>query len=244
MKKLLTIFLITNSIISAFAIENVEELYLKGNLLYEKGNYSDAITQYERVLDSNIHSFDLYFHLANSYYLNGDVTNSILNFERALKINPNDEQCLKNISIANSRIKEIKAIPKLFYIRWLSNINNSIKINQWAILCILAIWITTTLFYLYIKKKTKINFYGVLFFLVCSSFTLLNYNTAIKKSNQVEIIFTEHTFIYPNQNSTQQEYKIDTGNKALILINNVESIKVKLKDGNEGWVKNQSFVII
>ena len=244
MKKIIAIVIFTNCFLSAFSTENVEDLYLKGNLSYEKGDYSDAIIQYEQVLDSNIHSFDLYFHLANSYYLNGNVPYSILNYERALKINPNDEKCLKNIRIANSRIKEIKAIPKLFYIRWFSNINNSLKINQWAIICVLAIWATTTLFFFYIKNKTKVNFYGVLLFFVSSCFTLLNYNSALNKSKQLEIIFTHQTFIYTSQNSLQQEYKIDAGNKALILINNDEYIKVKLKDGNVGWVKNEKFVII
>ena len=37
----------------------------KGNTLYQKGKYEQAITAYESVLATNQHSADLYFNLGN-----------------------------------------------------------------------------------------------------------------------------------------------------------------------------------
>ena len=40
----------------------------EANMLYNEGRYIDAIDVYNKILDSGLHSSDLYFNIGNSYY--------------------------------------------------------------------------------------------------------------------------------------------------------------------------------
>ena len=61
MKKLLYIFLFFTQV---FWAQNAFE---KGNDLYRKGNYSEAVSEYESVLKTKKHSAELYFNIGNCY---------------------------------------------------------------------------------------------------------------------------------------------------------------------------------
>ena len=41
----------------------------EANLLYNEGEYMDAIEVYSGIIDDGLHSADLYFNIGNSYYL-------------------------------------------------------------------------------------------------------------------------------------------------------------------------------
>ena len=62
MKKILYILLLSTQV---FFAQNGFE---KGNALYEKGKYAEAVDAYETVLKDNQQSSELYFNLGNAYY--------------------------------------------------------------------------------------------------------------------------------------------------------------------------------
>ena len=43
-------------------------LFSQGNSLYNEGKFQDAINTYKSILDTENHSAELYFNLANAYY--------------------------------------------------------------------------------------------------------------------------------------------------------------------------------
>ena len=45
----------------------------EANMLYNEGRYIDAIDVYNKILDSGLHSSDLYFNIGNSYYKIGEI---------------------------------------------------------------------------------------------------------------------------------------------------------------------------
>ena len=90
MKNIVYIFLLITQV---FFAQNGFE---KGNALYEKGKYEQAIAAYESVLKSDKHSAELYFNLGNSYYKLNKVAPSIYNYEKALVLNSNDSEIANN----------------------------------------------------------------------------------------------------------------------------------------------------
>ena len=50
----------------------------EANLLYNEGEYMDAIEVYSGIIDDGLHSADLYFNIGNSYYKINDTPNSCL----------------------------------------------------------------------------------------------------------------------------------------------------------------------
>jgi len=74
--------------------------FAMGNKFYENKDYASAIRMYQSVLDKEQESADLYFNLGNAYFKNGDLGLAILNYMRAQRLNPGDEDILANLEFA------------------------------------------------------------------------------------------------------------------------------------------------
>ena len=70
------IFVYITALLSLQAQSQSENLFEQGNLAYNKGDYKNAISFYEKTLEMGQHSGALYFNLGNSYYkINNIATN-------------------------------------------------------------------------------------------------------------------------------------------------------------------------
>jgi len=57
---------------------------------YQKGNYQQAIRDYEELLKNGA-SAEIYYNLGNAYYRTDNITKAVLNYERARLLSPGDE---------------------------------------------------------------------------------------------------------------------------------------------------------
>ena len=57
---------------------------------YSKGNYQQAIKDYEELLKAG-ESAEIYYNLGNAYYRTENITRAVLSYERALLLNPADD---------------------------------------------------------------------------------------------------------------------------------------------------------
>ena len=53
--------------------EDTNSIFKKGNQLYEKGLYDEAIKEYSIPLDQGFESGNLYFNIGNSYFKKGEL---------------------------------------------------------------------------------------------------------------------------------------------------------------------------
>ena len=68
------------------------------NAAYAKNSFTEAIKLYTSILKSN-QSAAIYYNLGNAYYKSNNMAFAILNYERAKKINPNDEDINFNLKL-------------------------------------------------------------------------------------------------------------------------------------------------
>ena len=88
-------------------------LFEKGNELYNKGEFELAINEYNKILENELHSPELYFNLGNCFYKLNEVAKSNFYFEKALILSPKDQYILKNLSFAKNMILDsIEELPK------------------------------------------------------------------------------------------------------------------------------------
>ena len=105
----------------------------KGNELYRKNQFQEAVQQYELVFKTNKQSAELYFNLGNSYYKLNKVAPAIYNFEKALLLKPNDKDILNNLAFAQKmQIDEVKEVPEVGFGKVLTNLTSSRHYNYWA----------------------------------------------------------------------------------------------------------------
>jgi tetratricopeptide (TPR) repeat protein len=96
--------------------EQLYSLFAQANQAFKEANsaltdsanaqrlYEKAILSYEKIIDQGqIQNAGLYYNLANTYLLKGDLGHAILNYRRAQKLDATDANIQKNLSFARSQ---------------------------------------------------------------------------------------------------------------------------------------------
>ena len=79
-----------------------QALFEKANTLYNEGKYAEAIDNYITILETEKHSADIYYNLANAHYKLNNIAPSIYYYEKALLLDPNDSEINNNIAFAKN----------------------------------------------------------------------------------------------------------------------------------------------
>ena len=120
-------------LLSTMAIGQNEELFAQGNNLYNDGEFQEAINTFEKILDTEYHSAELYFNLANTYYKLNRIAPSVDYYEKALQLSPNDEDILNNVAFArNMTVDAIEVIPEMGFSKILKSATNAFSYDRWA----------------------------------------------------------------------------------------------------------------
>ena len=112
---------------------------------YSKGNYQQAIKDYEELLKAG-ESAEIYYNLGNAYYRTENITRAVLSYERALLLNPADDDIRFNLQMARSKtIDKITPESEMFFFTWYRSLVNLMTIDGWAHLAIASIILTLIL---------------------------------------------------------------------------------------------------
>jgi len=234
---------------SSFAFSEAE---LKGNVFYAEGKYEEAAEAYETLLSDGYASTDIYYNLGNAYYKLDNIPEAILNYERALKLKPDNEDAIFNLTMANKKtVDKIERLPELFIGSTWKNLITSRTVNGWATYCIALIFLALIFFvgYLLLQQAfiKKINFYAGIFFFLASLFSWLmaSQHQGIINESAEAIIFASTITVQsePNENA-EKLFTLHEGTKVNLLEESNSWSKIKLPNGNVGWIQSESLKAI
>jgi len=96
------------------------DAFQRGNEYYRGGRFSDALNEYEKILNEGYESPELYFNVGNCYYRLGKTAPAILAYERANRLRPGDSDIAYNLKLVNLKtVDRIEPVPELFVFQWL-----------------------------------------------------------------------------------------------------------------------------
>ncbi|MDH3205822.1 MAG: tetratricopeptide repeat protein [Gemmatimonadota bacterium] len=109
------------------ALSAQDEIFERGNQLYQEGDFVGAIEAYEAVLSAGFDGAALHYNLGNAYFKAGDLGRSILEWERALVRAPGDPDATANLELARSlTVDAVVPLPRFWllsawsgWVRWL-----------------------------------------------------------------------------------------------------------------------------
>lgn len=235
-------------LILIFQFSLAQTAFEKGNQLYQKENYQEAITNYESVLASGKQSADLYFNLANSYYKLHKVAPAIYNYEKALQLNPNDEEIKTNLDFARKMtIDDIKIIPKVGFNKLIEDFTSNYYYDTWAWIAVAFAFLFLAFFVGYYLSATtlkkRIFFTGMFLVLILIGVSVASafYEKNRKSTEKAAIIFSETTSLKGEPKSTSTEtILLHEGTKVYILESIANWKKVQLTDETTGWVSDEA----
>jgi amino acid transporter len=239
MKKLLILFLLTTQFFFA------QSSFEKGNNLYQKGKYEQAILEYESILATKQHSAELYFNLGNCYYKLNKVAPAIYNYEKALVLNPDDAEISNNLKFAQKlQIDEIKEVPQVGFSKMVHDFTSIFHFNTWAWISVGLATLFLLFFIGYYFSQTalskRIFFIGMFVLLFVM---LITVSSAISEKNHYEndrpaIVFAEIVLVKSEpQNGSNTVFTLHEGTKVFVLETLDSWKKIQLTDGTEGWIE-------
>lgn len=246
------LFLIYFLFVSFFALaETPENLMKQANSLYQKQNYEAAEKIYQALVDSGYSGVSLFYNLGNTYYREGKLGFAILNYERALKLSPGDEDIQHNLALANSKtIDKIDTLPEFFLFQWWEGLLSLFSIKGWtyAAFIFYILLLVSIGFYFFVKKPDyqKYSLFGGLIFLILLIFTavllIVNLNRQ-KIKNGIIIEQTAIVKVSPDSKSSDA-FVIHEGLKVKLEDKIDNWLKIKLNDGKIGWIQRENLEII
>lgn len=229
-----------------------DSLYALGNNSYQNQKFEDALKSYNAIAESGMLSSDLYYNMGNCYYKLNQITQAILYYERALKMQPNGEDIKYNLSLANKQIVDkIETLPTPFYREWWNTLVNSFSMDVWGFTSIVFIVLGMISLLLFLMTRftgvKQLSFYLLLVFLFSAGVTYFfaraQYHQNVE--DQYAIIFETRTNIYSEPNTTSTVlFVIHNGLKVKILKTSGQWLNIMLPDGSIGWIPEETLMMI
>lgn len=247
--KRFVLFLIYTVFCGFLFAEPVDSIWQKANSNYTSGNFAEAAELYEQILKTGEVSSDLYFNLGNAYFKQNMNAEARLNYERALRLDPQNEDILYNIRYVKVfQSDKIDEIEEMFLSKWVDNILNAFTSTQWAVAFIglFFLMLVLILVYLFTNKYTlrKISFISSVAIVVLLLFTFL---MGIRQRNQQldrseGIIFSSVITVKASPDASGSDlFIIHEGLKVKIIGEQGSWIRIKLTDGkSQGWIPKES----
>lgn len=231
---------------------DIDTLMNQANQLYQNKQYDEAIEKYQSVLEQDLSSTALYFNLGNSYYRSAKIGHAILNYERGLKLEPDNEDLQHNLSIVKARtIDRIKEVPQIFIVDWWVTFITAFSSITWQILIVvfyLILLISITIFF--VSKQgnlQKLSIYSAITGLLGAVFfSIILFANISRESSKDFAILTANTIAAqqsPNESSNDL-FVIHEGLKVAVVSQFGDWVEIRLYDGKVGWLPKDALEII
>lgn len=241
MKKILFLLLLVAQV---FYAQDEQKIFNSANEMYKQQNYEKAIEFYKTLESNNLVSSELFYNLGNAHYKLNQVGPAIFYYEKALQIDPDNEDVKNNLVFAKRlALDTIEELPKTFFQKININYIQKLSYNEWAIVVVSFAILGSILFLLFYfsnRPGTKRFFFVIsmlsyLFLIITFFITFNQYSLA--NNNKIAIVFAEETEVMnaPTLNS-EELFTLHEGTKVTVLDRVDNWKKIKLADGKIGWI--------
>ena len=239
--------------VSAFGLiaqSTEDQEFARANFYYNESKYDTALVIYEKILDDGFVSAPLLYNIGNTYFKLRNYPMAILNYEKALKLEPNNDEIKQNLAIANALITDkIEPVPVFFLTKWWRNVGNMLSANGWASASLKLFAVLLLLLFFYFTARTKglrkVTFFtSIIVFLlfVCSIIFALQKYRYVNEHNEAIVMSPTITVKSSPSSSGVDLFVLHEGSKVEILDKTDNWDKIKIADGNVGWLPSTATI--
>ena len=254
-KKAATIITIILSLGFSMNIQakDLDSLWTAGVQAYSDGRFSDASSAWTSIEESGQKSATLYYNLGNSWFKQGNYPKAILNYERALRLDPSYSDARYNLEFTNSFVQDkIEPVPEFILKSVARKVCYVMSSNAWATIFLVLFAAALVMGLLYMLGasvgRRRIGFYcGIvllLFSIGALSFSVWQKSDSLKSDTAIVMSPVSSVKSSPSSGSSKDLFVIHEGTKVTIL-DEVGSWKnISLADGRQGWIPSSDLEVI
>ena len=217
-----------------------ENSFKKGNDFYLEKNYDSTIFYY-KMLEKDFMSSSLFYNLGNAYFQKNDLALSILYFEKAIKLDPNNEDIQHNLAIAQEKQGDVFE-NKDFFFSWSDKLVNIFGYSDWM----RAVWVFAILFwlsfacYLFVKRFRTVFIFIISLVLSIACLFMAYRAHYFLTHPEFLIVLKNNTAIYVEpSNNADILHTLHEGAKLKILQENNTYYQIQTLSQSKGWVKKE-----
>lgn len=233
----------------SLSAQSSERAFARANETYKNADYKRAAQMYEDLVKEGIEAEEVYFNLGNCYYKLGNIAAAILNYERAQRLDPTDEDIDFNLELAKSRITDkIDPAPQFFIVKWWRMFVALATPSSWSAVGVVFVWffcIAAALFFIARVPSVKKTFFVLgIVTLICAT---LMFTFAFQQQHKAvsAIVFASSVVIKSEpQEASKDLFVLHEGTKVDVLGMDGEWCKVRIADGSVGWMRINTIRVI
>lgn len=231
---------------------------------YNNKEYDKAVEAFESIVANDHASADVYYNLANAYFklgqqaatsrpfAGGELGHAVLNYERALKLDPTMDDARYNLDIAKDMTNDTEAVPdSLISIAWRA-MARAMTTNGWVILSLSSLFVTIVLALFYLLHVNiivrKVTFFVALamflLFIVAMGLSLTQLKVA-KDSSRAVIMANDMVPVHASPDSSSKIIR-QPSQGVTVELERVQGewTEVCFADGEKGWVRSTAVEVI
>lgn len=227
-------------------------LWDEANTAYINADYRRALELYHAIESRSVASAKLYYNMGNAYFKDGKTGRAILYYNKALRLDPSDEDIRYNLDVANSYTKDhIQTVPELFATRWIRSVRQAVSGNTWAVLSIVffAAMLFAVMIYLLVQSLLfrKAGFFAavtsLLLFAITTSFAISERRRSTTPTEAIVMSAAVSVKASPDKTSTDM-FVLHEGTKVRVGNRMSDWIEITIADGKKGWIEARSIEMI
>jgi tetratricopeptide (TPR) repeat protein len=110
--------------------------FVAANREYEAGHFQAATEGYEALVRTGHSNASLFYNLGNAWYRRGDLARAILNYERALALEPNHAEATANLRLVRDQARALELTPA-----WPESFLVSMRSDSYAWMAAIGFWL-------------------------------------------------------------------------------------------------------
>ena len=232
--------------------EEMPANWTKAAEAYQDKQYTLAFDLYQELIQEGFVSPALYYNMGNVCYRQHKLGLAILYYEKALKLAPRDREIQANLALAKSQqLDQIDPLPDFFLDRWQGALQSLFSSNAWSVIGAITLWVGVGGLILWIlgreRKQRKWGFIvGVsLVILSILPFYLASSRAQFERNSGTAVLLeAEYGLRSAPEESSKVLVPLHEGVKLVILDRIGDWFKVKLEDGEQGWLPEKALGMI
>ena len=213
---------------------------------FSQEHYDEAISLYEQLLNEKGPSADVYYNLGNAYFRVDSLSAAILSWERALRMQPSDDDARFNLQLARSKtVDKIAPEREMFFVTWYRSLVQAFSVDVWAVIGLVSLAVALVLvlvwFFAFSERLRRVSFTIAAVLLVLfllSNLFAWQQQRALQRHDEAIVMVQSLPVKSTPTAGGSDEFTIHAGTKVTITDDTMHDWKqILLPDGREGWVE-------
>ena len=230
-----------------------DSLWTAGVAAYSDGDWAAAEKAWADLRALGLESPQLYCNLGDACFKQDDLAHAILNYERALKLDPSYADARYNLAFAQGLVQDkIEAVPEFFLEQWGRKACWLLPSDTWAVLFLVLLAATLGCVLLFLLGRSVAARRGgficgivaLLLSLLCLDFAFWQRTDYRKADGAVVTRPVTTVRSSPGSDAAKDLFVLHEGTKVKLLDEVGSWRNIELADGRQGWSSEDDLEVV